>query len=64
MLPPMLMKKEKKLGYPLTWVGEPLLERLLEAPHVQGLGRHADERHDLQELFLAGVAQLLDVVSS
>lgn len=34
----------------------------MEAPHVEGLGGHADQRHDLEELLLAGVAELLDVV--
>jgi hypothetical protein len=31
---------------------------------VEWLRRHADKRHDLQELLLAGVTQLLDVVTA
>jgi hypothetical protein len=31
---------------------------------VERFGRHADEGHDLQELLLPRVAQLLDVVAA
>jgi len=48
----------------LTRVAHPLLERLLQATHVEWFGRHADQRHDLQELFLASVTELLNVVTA
>jgi hypothetical protein len=31
---------------------------------MQRFGRHTDERHDLQELLLPGVTELLDVVTA
>ena len=46
------------------WVGGPLSQCLLQASDVEGLSGHAHERHDLQELLLPRLAQLLHVVPS
>lgn len=48
----------------LTWILDPFLQRLLQPPDVQGLRRHPDEGHDLEELLLPGLAQLVDVVAA
>jgi hypothetical protein len=49
---------------PLTRIANPLLQCFLEATHVERFGRHADEGHDLQELLLPRVTQLLDIVAA
>ena len=48
----------------LTRVLHPLLEDLLEPADVQRLGGHADQGHDLEELLLAGLDELVDVVAA
>jgi hypothetical protein len=48
----------------LTRIAYPLLERFLQATHVERFGRHADQRHDLQEFLFAGVTELLHVVAA
>ena len=48
----------------LTRILNELLQRLLKPPDVKGLRSHAHERHDLEELLLAGLAKLVDVVAT
>lgn len=41
----------------------PLVQRLLQASHMQRLGGHAHQSHDLEELLLAGIVQLLHIIA-
>lgn len=41
----------------------PFVESLLQAADVERLGSHAHQGHDLKELLLAGIIQLLHVVA-
>jgi len=52
----------KDLGF--TWVRNPFLEGFLEPAHVKRFARHADKGHNLEELFLSRLTQLLDVVTT
>ena len=44
-------------------IGHPLVQCLLEPTNVQRFRGHPNQCHDLQELFLARITQLLDVIS-
>lgn len=55
-------KKVRNLA-PLTRIVDPLLEGLLQSADVQGFGGHSHQGHDLEELFLASLAQLLHIIA-
>jgi hypothetical protein len=47
-----------------TWILNPFLQRLLKPSDVQRLGGHSHQGHDLKELLLTGLAQLMHVVAA
>lgn len=47
-----------------TRIVGPLVQRLLQPADVKWLGSHADQGHDLEELLLAGVVQLLHIITA
>lgn len=51
-------------GKIVTGIRQPLLESLLQAPHVERFAGHTDEGHYFEKLLLAGVAELLNVVAA
>lgn len=48
----------------LAWFGDPFLQCLLQAPHVQRFTGHADQCHYFQKLFFDSLAKLLDVIAT
>ena len=48
----------------LTRILYPFLKSFLQSSDVQRFGGHVDQHHDLQELLLPGLAQLLNIISA